>query len=278
MTTDRKPFREGKPPGKSQGKPWGKRSSGQRPASRKPPESDPDPFIYGLHPVVHALQNPLRTHHRLLVTANALRRLSEELGSQPDVVIEEASSNQISRIAGEDAVHQGCFLYCDPLPDLGLNDLYEPKRLLLLDQVTDPHNVGAVLRSAAAFDMAAVVVTARHSPRLTAVLAKSAAGALDIVPLVRVQNLSRAIEELNERGFMTLGLDTAGERALEDIPLPGPYALVMGAEGKGLRQKTKETCSALARIDMPGRMPSLNVSNAAALALYITDRSVRAGS
>jgi 23S rRNA (guanosine2251-2'-O)-methyltransferase len=268
MTTARKPFSKGKP------------RAGQRPRSRKAPESEADPYIYGLHPVVHALQNPLRTHHRLLVTANALRRLTEELGGAPDAAvphmgIEEASSNQISRITGDDAVHQGCLLYCDPLPDLGLDDLHQPKRLLLLDQVTDPHNVGAVLRSSAAFAIDAVVVTTRHSPRLTAVLAKSAAGALDIVPLVRVQNLARAMEELAERGFTTIGLDASANRPLEDIPLPGPFALVMGAEGKGLRQKTMETCSTLARIDMPGRMPSLNVSNAAALALYIADRTAK---
>jgi len=271
MTPARKPFPKGKPRS-------GQKSSGRNPSrkfSRNSPESEADPYIYGLHPVAQAMKNPLRTRHRLLATTNALRRLAEELGGEPDIGIEEASSNQISRIAGADAVHQGCLLYCDPLPDLGLDDLYEPKRLLLLDQVTDPHNVGAVLRSAAAFALDAVVVTTRHSPRLTAVLAKSAAGALDIVPLVRVQNLSRAIEELNARGFTTLGLDASGDRALEEIPLPGPYALVMGAEGKGLRQKTRETCTTLARIDMPGEMESLNVSNAAALALYIADRTVR---
>ncbi len=250
----------------------GKRRPGGRPFARKSAETDAEHLVYGLHPVVNAFQNPIRTRHRLLATANAQRRLAE-LGVTIDVPVEEASSNHISRIAGEDAVHQGVVLYCDPLPDLSLDDLHEPERLLLLDQVTDPHNVGAVLRSAAAFDMAAVVVTTRHSPRETAVLAKSAAGALDIVPLVRVQNLARTLEDLNGRGFVTIGLDATADRALEEIPLPGPYALVMGAEGKGLRQKTKETCTTLARIDMPGRMPSLNVSNAAALALYIADRS-----
>ncbi|WP_436636852.1 23S rRNA (guanosine(2251)-2'-O)-methyltransferase RlmB [Microbaculum sp. FT89] len=274
MSTTRKPFPKGKKSPQARG--------ARRSYVRKAGDSEADPYIYGLHPVVHALRNPSRTHHRLLVTANALRRLAEELGSAPDALIagltvEEASSNQISRIAGDDAVHQGCLLYCDPLPDLGLDDLHEPQRLLLLDQVTDPHNVGAVLRSAAAFALDAVVVTTRHSPRLTAVLAKSAAGALDIVPLARVQNLSRALEDLSERGFVTIGLDASADRPLEDIALPGPFALVMGAEGKGLRQKTRDTCSTLARIDMPGRMPSLNVSNATALALYITDRNAGKG-
>ncbi|MCT8974932.1 TrmH family RNA methyltransferase [Microbaculum marinisediminis] len=274
MTNIRKPFPKGKKPTKA--------VRPKRPYGRNAGDSEADPYIYGLHPVVHALQNPSRTHHRLLVTANALRRLTEDLGNAPDsliagLTIEEASSNQISRIAGDDAVHQGCLLYCDPLPDLSLDDLREPRRLLLLDQVTDPHNVGAVLRSAAAFALDAVVVTTRHSPRLTAVLAKSAAGALDIVPLARVQNLSRALEDLNARGFVTIGLDASASQPLEDIALPGPFALVMGAEGKGLRQKTRETCSALARIDMPGRMPSLNVSNATVLALYITDRNAGKG-
>ncbi|MEJ8574439.1 RNA methyltransferase [Microbaculum marinum] len=172
-------------------------------------------------------------------------------------------------------MHQGCVLYCDPLPEQPLADLDQPNRLLLLDQVTDPHNVGAVLRSAAAFDMGAVVVTARHSPRETAVLAKSAAGALDVVPLARVRNLSGTIEELNGRGFTTIGLDASADSTLEALAPTEPYALVLGAEGKGLRQKTRETCSHLARIDMPGRMPSLNVSNAAVLALYIADRLAR---
>jgi 23S rRNA (guanosine2251-2'-O)-methyltransferase len=141
--------------------------------------------------------------------------------------------------------------------------------VLVLDQITDPHNVGAILRSAAAFAVKAVVTTARHSPEATGVLAKSASGALELVPLVTVQNLARALAEMKDTGFMTVGLDSAGSDNLADVPLQAPLALVLGAEGKGLRQLTRETCGIVARMDMPGGIKSLNVSNATALALYI---------
>lgn len=249
----------------------------QRARSRtgRPPTADQPHAVFGLHPVAAAFANPARIRHRLLATANALRRLAD-MGVVPDVEVEEATSGAIGRLLGDDAVHQGCLLYCDPLPEPEIGDLPAARRLLVLDQVTDPHNVGAVLRSAAAFAADAVVVTERHSPRETAVLAKSAAGALDMVPIVRVRNLSKALEELAEAGVLTIGLDAGADASLETVPIREPFALVLGAEGKGLRQKTRETCLRLARIDMPGAMPSLNVSNAAALALYIADRATAA--
>jgi 23S rRNA (guanosine2251-2'-O)-methyltransferase len=140
----------------------------------------------------------------------------------------------------------------------------------VLDQITDPHNVGAILRSASAFAVKAIITTARHSPEATGVLAKSASGALEHVPFITVQNLARALIALKERGFYTVGLDSDGSDDLARLPLKAPVALVLGAEGKGLRQLTRETCDAVARLDMPGAIKSLNVSNAAALALYIT--------
>jgi 23S rRNA (guanosine2251-2'-O)-methyltransferase len=146
--------------------------------------------------------------------------------------------------------------------------------VLVLDQITDPHNVGAILRSAAAFDVKAVVTTARHSPEATGVLAKTASGAIDLVPLVLVQNLARGMTALGERGFLLVGLDSEGDADLSDLPLKAPLALVLGAEGKGLRQLTRETCDRLARIDLPGAIKSLNVSNAAALALYVASRKL----
>jgi 23S rRNA (guanosine2251-2'-O)-methyltransferase len=147
--------------------------------------------------------------------------------------------------------------------------------VLVLDQLTDPHNVGAILRSAAAFGVGAVITTARHSPEATGVLAKSASGALDIIPMVTVPNLARAIDALKERGFLTVGLDSEGETELGDAKLRAPLVLVLGAEGKGMRQLTRESCDIRARLDMPGAIKSLNVSNAAAVALYAVTAALK---
>jgi len=141
--------------------------------------------------------------------------------------------------------------------------------VLVLDQITDPHNVGAMLRSAAAFDVTAMVTTERHSPEATGVLAKAASGALEYVPVVTVVNLARGLEALKDKGFMIVGLDSAGTVALAEAPLAAPLALVLGAEGKGLRHLTRQNCDLLARLDLPGRIRSLNVSNATVLALHV---------
>jgi 23S rRNA (guanosine2251-2'-O)-methyltransferase len=218
--------------------------------------------------VTAALANPRRRIRKLLLTENAARRLAEET-IETRVTPEIVRPQQIDHLLGPDAVHQGLFAEVDALSSPNIQTLSQDGIVLVLDQITDPHNVGAIMRSAAAFAVKAIVTTARHSPEATGVLAKSASGAIELVPLVQVQNLARALTELNQRGFLTVGLDSAGSENLTAIPLRQPLALVLGAEGKGLRQLTRETCNVMARLDMPGDIKSLNVSNAATLSLYI---------
>ena len=234
--------------------------------------SDAPIILYGWHPVVAALANPARRIRSLWATANAARRLSEEavtLPMSPELVRPDAIAARLSL----DAVHQGLLAEVDPLPPPALEDLPVAGTVLALDQVTDPHNVGAILRTAAAFAVNAVIITARHSPEATGVLAKSASGALELVPIVVVQNLSRALVSLKERSFLTVGLDSAAPEDLAATTLSSPLALIIGAEGKGLRQGTRAACDRLARLDLPGAIKSLNVSNAAALALYVASRA-----
>jgi 23S rRNA (guanosine2251-2'-O)-methyltransferase len=235
--------------------------------------SDAPIILYGWHPVIAALANPARRIRNLWATANAARRLAEEgiaLPMSPELVRPEAIAARLS----PDAVHQGLLAEVEPLPSPALEDLPGAGTLLVLDQVTDPHNVGAILRTAAAFAVNAVIITARHSPEATGVLAKSASGALELVPIVIVQNLARALATLKERGFLAVGLDSAAPEDLAGAPLLPPLALVIGAEGKGLRQGTRAACDHLARLDLPGAIKSLNVSNAAALALYVANRAL----
>jgi 23S rRNA (guanosine2251-2'-O)-methyltransferase len=262
---DRKPrFRHGGGKGPDGGRETGR---GQLRRDRNP---DPDGpvILYGWHTVAAALVNPQRHIRKLLLTENAARRLADdniEIPVTPEIV----RPDLIDRRLGPDAVHQGLLAEADPLPSPDIDTLAQQGIVLVLDQITDPHNVGAIMRSAAAFAVKAIVTTARHSPEATGVLAKSASGALELVPMITVQNLSRALNELNDQGFMTVGLDSQGSDNLGTVTLRQPLALVLGAEGKGLRQLTRETCSVVARLDMPGEIKSLNVSNAAVLALYI---------
>jgi len=226
--------------------------------------------LYGWHTVKAALENPARRIRRLLVTANAARRLAEAgvEGFVPQIVRPET----IARLLAPDAVHQGLFAEADPLPAPALEDIAPSGLVLALDQITDPHNVGAVLRAAAAFAVPAIITTTRHSPQATGVLAKAASGALEHVAIVTVQNLARALAELRQRGFLLVGLDSAAPSELSDLPLRPPVALVLGAEGRGLRQLTRANCDYVARLALPGAIKSLNVSNAATLALYIASK------
>src|SRR4051812_49099839 len=245
------------------------RGRGGGPAWRERHErSDGLAILYGWHTVAAALANPRRRIRKLLLTENAARRLSEE-NIDTRVPPEIVRPNLLDARLGPDAVHQGFLAEADPLAAPELGALPRQGIVLVLDQITDPHNVGAILRSAAAFAVNAIVTTARHSPEATGVLAKSASGALELVPLVTVQNLARALTELHDSGFLTVGLDSEGSADLGSVELRQPLALVLGAEGKGLRQLTRQTCSVVARLDLPGEIKSLNVSNAAVLALYI---------
>ena len=245
------------------------RESGRRPAGRDRGASPDAPVIlYGWHTVAAALANPQRHIRKLWLSENAARRLADD-NIDTRVTPEIVRPSLIDQRLGPDAVHQGLLAETDPLPSPDIDMLAQEGIVLVLDQITDPHNVGAIMRSAAAFAVKAIVTTARHSPEATGVLAKSASGALELVPLVTVQNLARALTGLNDRGFMTVGLDSQGSENLGNVALRQPLALVLGAEGKGLRQLTRETCSVVARLDVPGEIKSLNVSNAAVLALYI---------
>jgi 23S rRNA (guanosine2251-2'-O)-methyltransferase len=228
-------------------------------------------ILYGWHTVKAALENPARRIRRLYATENAARRLADDgvaLPTPPELVRPDAIASRL----GPDAVHNGLLAEADPLPSPELDEIDASGIVVVLDQITDPHNVGAILRTAAGFAVSAIVTTARHSPEATGVLAKSASGALEFVPIVTVQNLARALSALKERGYMLIGLDSTGDADLGAVAMRAPIALVLGAEGKGLRQLTRATCDHVARLDLPGKIKSLNVSNAAALALYVASQ------
>ncbi|MGE3691913.1 MAG: 23S rRNA (guanosine(2251)-2'-O)-methyltransferase RlmB [Novosphingobium sp.] len=225
--------------------------------------------LWGRHAVEAALKNPERKHRKLWATREGIASLDGELPA--DFPVEYAQAADLARLVARDAPHQGLVLECVPLEDIFLEDVLggDPKHpLVVLDQVTDPHNVGAILRSAAAFGAAALVTQDRHSPPESGTLAKSASGALELVPWVRVVNLARAMEEMAEAGYWRIGLDGTAPATLAGALPAGPVALVLGAEGEGMRQNIAGHCDAFARLPMAGEIESLNVSNAAAIALY----------
>ncbi|NIJ34823.1 TrmH family RNA methyltransferase [Sphingomonas oligoaromativorans] len=228
--------------------------------------------LWGRHAVTAALANPERTLRKLWGTHDAIA----SLGLSPSMLtIQYAEVADLGRMVPSDAPHQGLVLECDPLPDRWLDELFEmapdagdKRPILVLDQVTDPHNVGAVLRSAVAFDALGIVTQDRHSPPESGALARSASGALEIMPWIRVVNLARALEEMAEAGYWRVGLTGHAKLLLPDAMAPGKLALVLGAEGEGMRQNTEAHCDALAKLPISPRMESLNISNAAAIALY----------
>jgi 23S rRNA (guanosine2251-2'-O)-methyltransferase len=232
-------------------------------------------WLYGRHPVLAALANPNRRCRRLLAAEPPEQKL-EQLARERNIHIDRVQREQIVALVPGGAPHQGLALLAEPLTPMGLAEACagpaEQAPVVVLDQVTDPHNVGAILRSAAAFGARALVMTEMHGPPETGVLAKSASGALDLVPLVRVGNLARALDELAELGYWRAGLAEGATETMDEARragrLSGPLALVLGAEGGGMRRLTADRCDFLLRLPTSQRMASLNVSNAAAVALY----------
>ena len=229
--------------------------------------------LWGHHPVAAALSNPDRTIQKLWGTKEALTEIFDETGFEPtpEIAVEYAQGVDLARLVAKDAPHQNLVMECDPLPELALEDVVsegDRAPVVLLDNVTDPHNVGAIMRSAAAFGAACIVTQDRHSAPESGVLAKSASGALEMLPWVRVVNLSRALDDLAELGFWRIGLDGDGEVELSEALPKGPVALVLGAEGDGLRHNVGQHCDQIARLPITSAVESLNVSNAAAIALY----------
>ena len=225
--------------------------------------------LWGRHAVEAALRNPGRSHRKLWATRDGVAALDGELPA--DVPVEYADAADLARLVARDAPHQGLVLDCEPLEDIHLAEVLDadPRRpLIVLDQVTDPHNLGAILRSAAAFNAAALITQDRHAPPEGGVVAKSASGALEIVPWVRVVNLARALEEMAEAGYWRIGLAGEVSATLAEALPAGPVALVLGAEGEGMRHNITAHCDALARLPIGDAIESLNVSNAAAIALY----------
>lgn len=264
----------GGPSGPRPGARAGGRPGGRPPEHRQGPGGDGALWLFGLHAVRDALLNPRRRKRRLLLTPNAAIRLGEDVIAAGGVEVEQADPRRFHAPLDPQSVHQGAALEVMPLDWGSLEEVCAPKGdrdvVVLLDRVTDPHNVGAVLRSAEVFGARAVVAPARHAAPETGALAKTASGALERQPYLRVKNLSAAMETLREMGYTLLGLDGEGAETLAAglAAAPGPVALALGAEGPGLRPKTRETCDALVRIPSAADFASLNVSNAAVVALH----------
>ena len=256
-----------------------KGNKGNRAARPKSTGAGAASWLYGIHSVTAALANPARPRRRLVATEEGAERLAAALGrpghDRPDIVDRRA----LEELLPAGAVHQGVALSTGALPAASVEEVGDRgaasarAAVIVLDRVSDPRNVGAVIRSAAVFGALGVVIPDRHSPPSSGVLAKSASGGLESVPLVRVANLARALDALKERGFWCVGLDSSAETELDPALLPQRCAFVLGAEGVGLRRLTRERCDYLAAIPSAGAVASLNVSCAATVALYAFSRS-----
>ena len=233
--------------------------------------------IYGFHAVSAALRAPRRELVRLYATEAAAERLAQEIAAR-GVETKVVAAEDIAARTPRDAVHQGVLLEARPLAPIDISELPANGLVVALDQITDPHNVGAILRTAAAFAVDALLTTERHSPEFTGALAKSASGGLEHVPICSVVNLARALDELGDLGYWRIGLDSEAPELLAEARLARPLVLVLGAEDKGLRRLTRDRCDVLARLELPGAIKSLNVSNACAIALaLVQERLARGG-
>ena len=276
-------------------KPMGRDRRGQNPifkpraAPAQPtfqPHDQDSVLVWGLHAVRAAWLNPKRRCYRLWISESSSANFEPIKTEARDTLLlkrpdpKKVERQELDRMTPPGSVHQGIVLEMAPLPEPSLHDLisgdHPPELLIMLDQVTDPHNVGAILRSAAAFGAGAVIMTERNAPTTTGVLAKSASGALEHVPMIHVVNLSRALDDLKQAGYWSVGLAEEGERDLGALDLTGRTVVVLGAEGDGLRQLTRKKCDELSRLPTGGEIGSLNVSNAAAVALYEVRRQKKA--
>jgi 23S rRNA (guanosine2251-2'-O)-methyltransferase len=259
----------GKPPHGQNRAPGQNRSP--RPENTRERGKKQENWIYGLHAIEAALANPRRNLHRAVLTARAAEALGPKLAGR--VRVEPADIEAIARLLPPGAVHQGAALSCDPLPTRDLDEVLAEQKegrriVLVLDQLSDPHNVGAILRTAAAFAVTAVVVQDRHAPPQSGALTKAASGAMEIVPYVEVVNIARVLDKLGEAGFWRIALVGAGQEPIAQAAAQGDIALVVGSEGDGIRRLVREHCDTAAFIPIDKAMESLNVSNAAAIALY----------
>ena len=229
-------------------------------------------WLWGAHSVRAAINNPVRQFKHLYATSNAAHHI-KDAAAERSLQVESLSVDKLDRLLPPGAVHQGIAALADPLPEMDIGDIKPGCDIVILDQVTDPHNVGAIMRTACAFGVGALIVTNRNAPYPTGVLAKAASGAIEHLPIVRVANLARAINTLNDTGYQTIGLADSSEKTLQEArdqnASPRPLALVLGAEGKGIRELTAKTCTDLARLELRGPIKALNVSNATAVALSI---------
>ncbi len=223
-------------------------------------------YIYGKHPFLAAIENPKRMIYEILITKENLSFIPEKLQNKIKIL----TNHELAQLLPKEAIHQGFAALVSPLSNINLEsfDFPDNAKIAILDQVTDPHNLGAILRSAAAFGIKAVIIPSDNSPEENAIIAKTSCGALEHIPILRVTNISSAIQFLKKNHFWVIGLDGNANQLLDKKLLSGKICIILGAEGKGLRRLTKENCDILAKIPMSNVMESLNVSNAAVIAFY----------